>query len=48
MYNSKGELVEHTTIGETHALGQQLESGLYVIRYQVGDTWYQLKTIKKD
>jgi mannan endo-1,4-beta-mannosidase len=47
VYNSKGELVENTKIGESFALGQQLDSGLYVIRYELDNIWYQVKIIKK-
>jgi hypothetical protein len=47
IYNNKGDLIDQVAIDDTHALGQNLSPGLYLIRYQLSGEWHQIKMIKK-
>ncbi|WP_157447007.1 cellulase family glycosylhydrolase [Cytophaga aurantiaca] len=47
IYDASGALVETITVDSEAQIGEQLKSGLYLVRYKMNEDWYQFKMIKK-
>ena len=46
IYDAAGALVETLVVDDALQVGEQLKSGMYLVRYKINSAWYHFKIIK--